>query len=50
MVYRMISSSTIEEKVLELQRKKMAIMNDVVEGTTDMEKQISAEDIREMFD
>ncbi len=50
MVYRMISSSTIEEKVLELQQKKMEIVNNVVEDTTDNEKQISAEDIREMFD
>ena len=50
MVYRMISSSTIEEKVLELQQKKMEIVNDVVEQTTDLEKHISAEDIREMFD
>lgn len=50
MVYRMISSSTIEEKVLELQQKKMNIVKDVVEETTDMEKQISAEDIQEMFD
>lgn len=50
MVYRMISSSTIEEKVLELQEKKMEIVNNVVEDTTEKEKQISAEDIREMFD
>ncbi|MFW6263616.1 MAG: SNF2-related protein, partial [Thermotogota bacterium] len=50
MVYRMISSSTIEEKVLELQGKKLEIVNDVVEDTTDVKKQISAEDIREMFD
>ena len=50
MVYRMISSSTIEEKVLELQGKKMEIVKNVVEESTDMDKQISAEDIREMFD
>ncbi len=50
MVYRMISSSTIEEKVLELQNKKMEIVNDVVEVSSDVDKEISAEDIREMFD
>jgi len=50
MVYRMISTSTIEEKVLELQGKKMEIVKDVVEDTKDVDKQISAEDIREMFD
>jgi SNF2 family DNA or RNA helicase len=49
MVYRMISSSTIEEKVLELQEKKMDLVRNIIDSKIEIEKDISAEDIREMF-
>jgi SNF2 family DNA or RNA helicase len=49
MVYRMISSSTIEEKVLELQEKKMDLVKNIVDTNVEVEKDITAEDVREMF-
>lgn len=49
MVYRMISSTTIEEKVLELQEKKMDLVKNIVDTNLEVEKDITAEDIREMF-
>jgi len=50
MVYRMISNGSIEEKVLELQSRKLEIVENVVDTRNDISKDITPDDIREMFD
>jgi SNF2 family DNA or RNA helicase len=44
----MISSSTIEEKVLELQEKKMDLVRNIVDSRVEIEKDISAKDAPEL--
>ena len=46
-VYRLITSNTIEEKVIKLHESKFAIADDVLEGSKT--KGISAEEIMELL-
>lgn len=47
--YKMICKDTIEEKILELQQKKKALADDLVSGESGMLKQLSREDIENLF-
>ncbi|WP_144877666.1 DEAD/DEAH box helicase [Microbacterium sp. 1.5R] len=50
MVYRMISAGTIEEKVLELQRRKARLFSAVLDDDELFAKTLTADDIRGLFD
>ncbi|MGK2876566.1 MAG: SNF2-related protein [Nocardioides sp.] len=49
-VYRLISTDTIEEKVMELKAKKAELFDQVVDGDGMMTTAVTAEDIRALFD
>lgn len=49
MVYRMVASNTIEEKVLALQDKKRALFEQVVDESAMLSSVLSAEDVRSLF-
>ncbi|MDF2562746.1 MAG: helicase [Microbacterium sp.] len=49
-VYRMIATGTIEEKVLELQRRKARLFTAVLDDEALFAQSLSAEDIRGLFD
>ncbi|MBT2485978.1 MULTISPECIES: DEAD/DEAH box helicase [unclassified Microbacterium] len=49
-VYRMISSGTIEEKVLELQRRKARLFTAVMDDEALFAQSLTADDIRGLFD
>jgi len=50
MVYRLVSSETIEEKVMELKGRKAELFARVVDGEGMMSTGIEADDIRRLFD
>ena len=50
MVYRLISEGTIEEKVVELQRRKRDLFERVIDDGGSMSGQITAEDIRALLE
>lgn len=50
MVYRLVASDTIEEKVMALQRKKSALFTAVVDDDAHFSRQLTAEDVRQLFD
>ncbi|GAA4112823.1 DEAD/DEAH box helicase [Nocardioides fonticola] len=50
MVYRLVSTETIEEKVMALKDRKAAIFSQVVDGGAGLSAGVSAEDIRGLFD
>jgi superfamily II DNA or RNA helicase len=49
MVYRLVATDTIEEKVMELKARKAELFAQVVDGEGAMSTSISAEDIRDLF-
>ncbi|GAB2986012.1 DEAD/DEAH box helicase [Nocardioides montaniterrae] len=50
MVYRLVATDTIEEKVMALKAKKAELFAQVVDGDGAMSTSISADDIRGLFD
>ena len=48
-IYRLIVANTIEEKVQELQKKKRMMFDEIMEGS-DIPKNITMEDIRNLID
>ena len=48
-VYRLVSSGTIEEKVMELKARKAALFAKVVDGGGGAGTPIDADDIRALF-
>lgn len=50
MVYRLVSTDTIEEKVMELKERKAELFAKVVDGEGAMATSIGADDIRALFD
>jgi SNF2 family DNA or RNA helicase len=50
MVYRLVSTDTIEEKVMELKERKAELFAKVVDGEGAMGSTIGADDIRALFD
>ncbi|WP_141779591.1 DEAD/DEAH box helicase [Nocardioides albertanoniae] len=50
MVYRLVSTDTIEEKVMELKERKAELFAKVVDGEGAMSSAIGADDIRALFD
>lgn len=49
-VYRMISTGTIEEKVLELQRRKARLFTAVMDDDELFAQSLTADDIKGLFD
>ncbi len=47
--YRMICTNTVEEKILQLQQKKKKIANDIVQTDENIMKNLSIQDIQELF-
>ena len=47
---KLISKGTVEEKVLEMQRKKKAVINATIESDTKMVKSLSWEDVQHLLD
>ncbi|MGH8966748.1 MAG: DEAD/DEAH box helicase, partial [Actinomycetes bacterium] len=50
LVYRLVATGTIEEKVMELKERKAALFASVFEGDGAMGKGIDADDVRSLFD
>ncbi|WP_293952354.1 DEAD/DEAH box helicase [uncultured Corynebacterium sp.] len=50
MVYRMVSEGTIEEKVLQLQKRKAALFHALTTGTGTAAAGLTADDLRALFD
>jgi len=50
MVYRLVATETIEEKVMELKARKAALFTQVVDGDGAMAAPIDADDIRALFE
>ena len=50
MVYRLVATDTIEEKVMELKARKAALFAQVVDGDGAMGTPIGAEDVRALFE
>ncbi|BAU94435.1 helicase [Corynebacterium suranareeae] len=49
MVYRMVSEGTIEEKVLQLQKKKAELFDALTTGSSTAASGLSVDDVRELF-
>jgi hypothetical protein len=49
MAYRMVTRGTVEEKIMELQRRKSALVQAVVENDTAFAKHLTVEDLEELF-
>lgn len=49
MVYRLVASDTIEDKVLTLQDKKRALFDSLTDGGEAFSTQITADDVKELF-
>jgi SNF2 family DNA or RNA helicase len=49
-VYRLVSSGTIEEKVMELKQRKAALFSRVLDGDGGMGTPIGADDVRALLD
>ncbi|GAB4008085.1 DEAD/DEAH box helicase [Nocardioides ultimimeridianus] len=49
MVYRLVATDTIEEKVMELKARKAELFAQVIDGDGAMSTSISADDIRDLF-
>lgn len=49
MVYRLVASDTIEDKVLALQDKKRALFDSLTDGGEAFSAQITADDVKELF-
>jgi SNF2 family DNA or RNA helicase len=49
-VYRLVATDTIEEKVMELKARKQALFSQVVDGTGDAGGILDAEDVRALLD
>jgi superfamily II DNA or RNA helicase len=49
MVYRLVASDTIEEKVVALQQRKRDLFASVIDGGSAAESKLTAEDIRELL-
>jgi len=47
--YRMICKNTVEEKILNLQKKKKKIASDIIQTDENMMKTITPDDIRDLF-
>ena len=47
--YRMICTNTIEEKIINLQKKKKKIASDIIQNDQNIIKNLKPEDIRELF-
>lgn len=47
--YKLITSGTIEEKVLELQEKKQDVVNSIMSGSRDIMKNLTAADLELLF-
>jgi SNF2 family DNA or RNA helicase len=50
MVYRMVATDTIEEKVVALQQRKRDLFNRVIDGGAAASTALTADDIRGLFD
>ncbi|HNI35727.1 MAG TPA: C-terminal helicase domain-containing protein, partial [Microthrixaceae bacterium] len=50
MVYRYVSTGTIEEKVMELKERKAALFSDVMDADGALSGALSADDIRGLFE
>ena len=48
-VYKLITKNSIEEKILDLQTRKMALANTIVSTTDSLETMIDIDDIKELF-
>ncbi len=49
MVYRLVSTDTIEDKVMELKARKAALFAQVIDGDGATSQSITADDIRALF-
>ncbi|MBO0844223.1 MAG: DEAD/DEAH box helicase [Nocardioides sp.] len=50
MVYRLVATDTIEQKVMELKERKAALFAQVIDGDGAMAADITADDVRAIFD
>ena len=48
-VYKMIAKDSIEEKILDLQKSKKKLVEDIITTEKSLSKSIDAETIREIF-
>ncbi len=48
-VFRLITKSTVEEKILSLQQNKIELFNEVIEGGTSVLKSMSIEELKSLF-
>jgi SNF2 family DNA or RNA helicase len=48
--YRLVARGTVEEKILELQKKKKGIAESIVSEDTDFMKKLSKEDLANLFE
>jgi SNF2 family DNA or RNA helicase len=48
-VFRLITKSTVEEKILALQQNKIELFNEVIEGGTGVLKSMSVDDLKGLF-
>ncbi|MGH7495895.1 MAG: SNF2-related protein [bacterium] len=48
-VYKMIAHETVEEKILELQKRKDALVSQIISADTGLFKHLTADDIRGLF-
>lgn len=49
-VYKLITSGTVEEKIIEMQKKKAALINNLFDPTAKASAQLTADDIKRLFD
>jgi SNF2 family DNA or RNA helicase len=49
-VYRLITTGTIEEKIVELQQRKKFLFDNLVSESADMFRKLTWEDVQELFD
>jgi SNF2 family DNA or RNA helicase len=50
MVYRLVAADTIEQKVMELKERKAALFAQVIDGDGAMAADITADDVRAIFE
>ncbi len=50
LVYKIITKGTVEEKILQLQKRKRDVFSNVIEGSQSLISKMSLEDIRELFE
>ncbi|MDD2596811.1 MAG: ATP-dependent helicase, partial [Candidatus Cloacimonetes bacterium] len=48
-VFRLITKNTVEEKILSLQKSKIELFNEVIEGGSTMLKSMNIEELKGLF-